>query len=306
MIVDTGIEDKELESCLPLRFRERLADAIRTKRIQPSEITELRLRLGRMSSVTVMGSNIPLSIKLCEGEMRECVTALCKGSVYAHADTIRQGYIRFGRGIRVGICGTLASDGRGVRDVSSLNIRIPHAIRGVCRRILPLCMGKNGLCSVLIYSSPGIGKTTLLRDIAAELGGRFMKRTAVIDSRGELYVDGMFDDTLCDVLIGYPKAVGIELATRTLSPEVIICDEIGDVDETRQILSAQNAGVPMIASAHASSMDQLLLRPNIRMLHDSRVFTYYVGASREYVNGKLGSNFRFDAVLAEDMQCICL
>ena len=129
---------------------------------------------------------------------------------------------------------------------------------------------------------------------------------AIIDSRCELYIDGMFDDTLCDVLIGYPRAAGIELATRTLSPEVMISDELGDAEEARLILSAQNAGVPMIASAHASSVEELLLRPNIRLLHDNRVFSYYVGVSRELVNGQMSRSFRFNAVPAEDVQCICL
>ena len=72
----------------------------------------------------------------------------------------------------------------------------------------------------------------------------------------------------------------IEIATRTLSPEVIFCDEIGSADEARAILSAQNSGVPLIATAHAENREMLLRRPNIRTLYDNGIFRYYIGLSR--------------------------
>lgn len=280
-----------VEACLPIHIGERLYTLAGSGRICAADINELRLRAGRPATVTCEGENIPLGVSVTAAELAECAARLCHGSVYAHGDTIRKGYIQAGDGIRVGVCGTLAADGRAVREITSLNIRIPHIIRGAGERVLKLCYESPRIKSLLIYSAPGIGKTTVLRELAVRLGGEHLKRTVLIDSRGELYISEMLDGTLCDVLIGYSKAEGIEIAARTLSPEVIICDEIGDLDEVRQMLSSAGTGVPIIASAHASDIKELLFRPNIRMLHENRIFDGYAGISREKVNGRLSRCF---------------
>ena len=106
-------------------------------------------------------------------------------------------------------------------------------------------------------------------------------RVAVIDSRGEFRDDEAMSGTLIDLLDGYPKAEGIEQATRTLSPELIVCDEIGGADEASAILAAQNSGVPLIASAHAGNMNELLRRTPIKMLYENGVFMKYIGITRD-------------------------
>ena len=85
--------------------------------------------------------------------------------------------------------------------------------------------------------------------------------------------------SIADFLVGYPKADGIEISTRTMNPEVIICDEIGD-GEAEKILAAQNSGVPLIASAHGASFDEIMRRRGIKRLYDSGVFRYYIGIER--------------------------
>ncbi len=289
-----------VEESLPARVYSRIYELIKSGKMRAPDISEIRLRVSGDSSVSYLGENILLGEMVSPGEISECITKLCRGSVYAHMDTIRAGYIRVGDGIRVGVCGRLAADGRAVCEITSVNIRIAHIIRGVSERFIRLCYDPPRINSLLIYSSPGIGKTTVLRETAVRLGGEFSRRVALIDTRGELYIEKMFSGTVCDVLSGYPRALGIEIATRTLSPEVIICDELGDADEARELLSAQNTGVPIIASAHASSLAELLARPNIRMLHDAGIFSGYVGLSREGVNGKLGRCFLFDYVSREE------
>ena len=283
-----------IEDSLPLKVYSRICELVESGKMRAADISEIRLRVGGDSSVSAFGENIPLYERISPSEIADCVTRLCRGSVYAHMDTIRAGYIRVGEGIRVGACGILAADGRAVSEITSLNIRIAHIIRGVSERFIKLCYEPPKIKSLLIYSPPGVGKTTVLRETAAQLGGKFSRRVALIDTRGELYIEKMFTGAMCDVLSGYPRALGIEIATRTLSPEVIICDELGDADEAKGLLSAQNTGVPIIASAHASSVGELLSRPNIRMLHDVGIFSGYVGLSREGVNGKMGRCFSFD------------
>ncbi len=94
----------------------------------------------------------------------------------------------------------------------------------------------------------------------------------MIDTRGELYREDMFRDTIADIFTGYPKAAGIEIATRTMSPQYLICDEIGAREEARAIIEALHSGVPLLATAHAESFDELKKRPHIKMLLDTGVF----------------------------------
>lgn len=287
-----------LAQCLGPKLIGSISKLLENGQICKEDINEIRLRADRPASVTCQGRNITLSVTLSEREIGECVTKLCGGSVYAHSDTVRMGYIMFSHGVRIGVCGTLAPDGRAVGTVTSLNIRIPHAIRGVCDGLYYLCTADERISSMLIYSLPGVGKTTALRDLAAKLGEQY--RVAVIDTRGELYIPRMFEGTLCDFLIGYPRAHGIEIAVRTMSPQVIICDELGDAGEAGQVLSCVSTGVPIIASAHGENIAELISRPSIRMLHDGHVFSRYVGIRREKIGGRLSRSFLCDECLWED------
>ncbi len=284
---------RALESCLPAPLAARIVELGRSGQIRADELTEIRIRLGQPASLTAGGNNRVLDFRATAADMGECVARLCRGSVYAHSDTIREGYIRGQNGWRIGVCGIVSDDGGNLREITSLNIRIPHAIRGVCESLLKRCLAGNRLASMLVYSPPGEGKTTLLRDLASRLASDYSRRVALLDTRGELYMAEMFRDGLCDVLTGYPRAKGIEIATRTLSPQVIVCDELGDAEEARAILAAQNTGVPMIASAHASQLGELLRRPNIRLLHEHGVFDQYVGFCRERVGMRLSRCYRF-------------
>ncbi len=292
----TGVLPVFIELCVPARIVNKLKRLADAGKIWAADTTELRLRENKPASITFAGKNISLAERLTAEEISECATKLCRGSVYAHGDTIKEGYISVAGGVRVGVCGTLAPDGRSVREFTSLNIRIPHIVRGVCEPLIKYCLQDEKIRSVLIYSVPGEGKTTLLRDVAAKFGGELSRRVCIVDSRGELYIEEMFRDTMCDVLSGYPKGMGIEIATRTLSPELIVCDELGGETETRAILQAQNSGVPIIASAHASCVSELLSRPNIYLLHEKRVFDAYVGITRERINGRVSRCFIYNIV----------
>jgi stage III sporulation protein AA len=142
----------------------------------------------------------------------------------------------------------------------------------------------------------------LIRDLASLLsGGEAPRRVALIDTRGELYMQKLFGHHLVDVLHGYPRAKGIEIATRTLSPEAIFCDEIGSAEEAKAILGAQNSGVPLIATAHADSREALFRRPSIRLLYESGVFRYYIGLRRH----PQAVRFDFDVFdTAEETVCV--
>lgn len=282
----------------------RLSDEIRRTSPQ-GQIEEIRMRLDRRASLVVSGRNVMLDTVLDRAEMTSVLEGMCQGSLYAFSDTINQGYISLPDGVRVGVCGRAGCEGGriiGVYEISSLSVRIPHKSRPVGEDICRLLEQFGRVEGVLIYSPPGVGKTTLLRGVATRLssgnwgsGRKEPVRTVVIDTRGELSFATEGEDLCLDVLSGYPRRQGIDIATRCLNAQVIICDEIGDYEEAMALVASHNCGVPLIATAHAASVEQLLSRTGLRLLHEARIFGAYVGIRRDLRNG-----FYYDITYRDD------
>ena len=276
-------------------------------------IEEIRMRRGRRCSLVVSGKNVMLDTVMTQSDIQAVLEGVCQGSLYAFSDTINQGYIALPEGVRVGVCGRAGCEGErviGVYEISSLSVRIPHRNRPVGDEVCQLLERFDRVNGVLIYSPPGIGKTTLLRGVAAKLASGNWRaegesremiqkksplRTVVVDTRGELGFDVDGESLCLDVLSGYPRRRGIEIATRALNAEVIVCDEIGDYEEAMSLVASHNCGVPLVASAHAGSVDQLLSRTGLRLLHEARIFGAYVGIERDGRGG-----FTYDVTYRED------
>ena len=248
-------------------------------------ICEVRIRAGRRVALTTVEGNYNriTSLYTDAETVAEAVAALCDRSLHAHMDTIREGYIALPGGVRVGVAGkAVCEEGviSNLSQITSLCIRIPAPVWGVGDEVFRELRKKRFRESILFYSSPGEGKTTLLRDLALSLAERSGLRVALIDSRCELACDLLERADHIDIFSGYPKGKAIELATRTMNPQYIICDEIGTLDEAVALLAVENAGVPLLATAHAASVEQLLRRQNIRILHRAGVFDQYVELKR--------------------------
>ncbi len=254
------------------------------KNLAARQIEEIRLRANKLSLCVSRGENIPVPIALDRAQISEILKKMCGGSLYAFSDTINKGYLSLPSGIRVGVAGrATVQSGEiiGVYDISSLCIRIPHKIYNVGGEICELLSRLEYKKGVLIFSPPGVGKTTVLRGACRLLStGEHPRRVVIIDSRGELSFDMNDRDMCIDILSGYPRGRGIEIAARVMNPQLIACDEIGDTEEACELVAASNCGIPFLATAHAGSIDELLSRTGIRLLHDAGVFGAYVRISR--------------------------
>ena len=200
----------------------------------------------------------------------------CSYSVYSHQHEIRQGFVTMAGGHRVGVCGTAVYEENrvsGIRDISSLNIRIAREVYGAADELLGEL--DKEISGLLIAGPPSSGKTTILRDLARQLSMKG-KKVVVIDERGEL--GGAFEGIcqndlgLSDVLTGFPKGEGILQAVRCLSPELIICDEAGSRQEAAAIEEGLNAGVGLITTLHAGSLEEIYRRSQGRQLLQSGAF----------------------------------
>ncbi len=276
---DTAGLPNEIISILPSELLRQINSAPRLGAIE-----EIRLRADKFCSIVSRGENYILPFSCDRQGLAEILKQMCGGSLYAFSDTINKGYISLRGGVRVGVVGRATTESGkiiGISEVSSLCIRIPHRILNVGREIASLLSRLEFRSGVLIYSPPGVGKTTVLRGVIRLLSsGERPKRVVVVDSRGELFFDLCEKDMCLDILSGYPRGEGIEIAARVLNPELIVCDEIGDVDEALELVASSNCGIPLLATAHAGSVSELLSRTGIRLLHEAGVFGAYVKISR--------------------------
>ena len=231
---------------------------------------EIRLRAGRRLTVTAAGRETVSENgePVTPGHLRQVLENATHASLHTAAEGLRRGYIAAGRGCRVGVCGTAAVSGcgiTGIREPSSLCIRIAREYPGIAAPLLPRLQENGALCSTLLISPPGVGKTTLLRDLIRLLSEAGYP-TAVADERGELAavesgVPGFDLGPRTDVLTGAPKASGVMLLLRTMSPRILALDEISEATDARAAELAANSGVVLLATVHGSDRRDVLARP---------------------------------------------
>lgn len=243
-------------------------------------ILEIRLRSGRPPVLVLPGSRRPLTgaAPMTHTELQQCFYALCGNSVHSYQQEIAQGFFTLPGGHRVGVAGIASLDLQGniqgMRTITSLNLRVARRVNPSLPPCLAEALQAGG--GLLLVGPPGSGKTTLLRSIASTLSAQ-CRSVVMVDERSELMPctqqGFVFAPPMhCDVLSSVPKAQGILMALRSLSPQVILCDEIGGMEDVAALEQGLYSGVEFVASIHGSDLAGLQARPQFAALQKLGAF----------------------------------
>lgn len=269
-------------SLLPFCISEKLRAVFRSRRDYPLGLSEIRIRVGRACSAVLSGENLTVGRGLTEAEAEALLKRLLGKSLYAHVHTLSEGYLTLDGGIRVGILSHAryeAGEPLGISEPTGFVFRLPTARSEVAKRIFESWSSfGDSVGGMLLFSGPGGGKTSALRSLAGYLGGEQKARVVIIDERCE-FRESDYSDCCVDILKGYKKREGIELALRCLSPEILMLDEIS-AEDTESLLAVGRGGVRLIASIHASSFSELMAREGISALCRARIIDTAAGISR--------------------------
>lgn len=220
-------------------------------------------------------------------DVEQTFQIICKYSIHSFIEDIKKGFITLQGGHRVGIVGkVIIEDGKikNIKHISSLNIRVSREVIGCSDKIISHIVGVNNkVNNTLIISPPQCGKTTLLRDIVRNLSNGNKKygfnglKIALIDERNE--ISGSYLGTpqmdvgiRTDVIETCPKDLGIMMLLRSMSPNVIVTDEIGSIDEIKALYTALNGGVSLITTVHGDSIEDIKNRKELSMLLNQELF----------------------------------
>ncbi|MDO5336004.1 MAG: stage III sporulation protein AA [Eubacteriales bacterium] len=221
-------------------------------------------------------------------DLQETLEYVSGYSMYAYEEELRQGFLSIQGGHRVGVTGKVILEGnriQGMKYISCINIRLSHQVKGCATKILPMIHKRGHVYHTLIVSPPRCGKTTLLRDIIRQISNGWGDipgcNVGVVDERSELAgcYRGIPQNDLgmrTDILDGCPKAEGMMMLIRSMSPKVVAVDELGKEEDFQAVEAVVNCGCRLIATVHGGSLEDLCSKPLFEKLMRQQVFERYI------------------------------
>lgn len=238
------------------------------ERANISEIYEIRLRknfpiiLNGLSGKSYLYDNGQTILKekaiiCCEEDINYVIETVTERSLYAFNEEIKQGFLTAKNGVRIGLCGECVFEGESVvtiKNFSSLNIRIPREICG-CADVVYNRVFIDGIKNTLIIAPPSRGKTTVLKDLVRKLNLRNDLSILVMDERGEF---AAVSGENVDKTVYSDKLFAFEYGLRSMSPDVVVTDELCCERDFACAKAAANSGVKIVASIHGESMNDVV------------------------------------------------
>ena len=249
------------------------------------EVQEIRMR-ANLPLIIVTNHRESISNYICKlDDIKIVAKRMANYSFYAFEEDIKQGFITINGGHRVGITGEWVIDNNKIktlRNISSVNIRITKELKGVSDGLIPLITEEGRILNTIIISPPKCGKTTLLRDISRNISNGMKgkgipgRKVSIIDERSEIAgsfqgIPQMDVGIRTDVFDNCIKSEGMLMAIRSMSPEVLICDEIGSDRDVEALISAYNSGVNIITTIHGYDINDLYNRKIFKGLLDNKI-----------------------------------
>ena len=267
----------------------------------------------------LLTKDIAAAYVVTQQEILKSIELMSQNSVYAYQDEIKSGYLTLHGGHRVGLSGKVVmQDGqiRNIKDFNGLNIRVAREVTDCSKHIISyIIKNECDIYNTLIIGPPQCGKTTILRDTARIMSNGDSSlnysgaKVGIVDERSEIAAcyKGIPQNDVgfrTDVMDGCPKTLGMEMLLRSMSPNIIITDEIGTHGDKEAILKVLNSGVKIIASAHGYNISELKMREELLELIKSGVFERYIvlssqrgpGTLEEVVNSEMTAMYRRNQV----------